>query len=76
VRPSEIDTETLLADGPFVIQAGGHNALSEPLTRGFRNHPGAWIPGGTGSVRFFAHAVNWAGGEKVPEPRALERNVS
>jgi hypothetical protein len=63
VRPSEIDTETLLADGPFVIQAGGRNALSEPLARGFHNHPGAWIPGGTGSVRFLAHAVNWAAGE-------------
>jgi hypothetical protein len=47
VRPSDINRETLLADGPFVIQAGGHNALSEPLAKGFHNHSGAWISGGT-----------------------------
>jgi hypothetical protein len=58
VRPDEIDAETLLRNGPFVTQAGGHNALSEPLASGFRNHPGAWVAGGSGSVRFFAHAVN------------------
>ena len=34
VRPSDIDTAALLAEGPFVIQAGGHNALSVPLARG------------------------------------------
>lgn len=59
VRPSDIDTAALLADGPFVIQAGGHNALSVPLARGFANHKGAWLFGGGGSVRFFAHTVDW-----------------
>ena len=57
VRPGDIDTAALLADGPFVIQAGGHNALSVPLARGFANHKGAWVGGW---VRFFAHAVGWA----------------
>jgi hypothetical protein len=58
VRPSEIDAATLLENGPFVTQAGGHNALSEPLASGFRHHPGAWVVGGNGSVRFFVHALN------------------
>jgi hypothetical protein len=44
----------------LVVQAGGHNSLSESLARGFLNHPGAWLEGGTGSVRFFEHAVDWA----------------
>jgi DNA-binding transcriptional LysR family regulator len=60
VRPSDIDAATLQDQGPFVSQAGGHNALSTPLARGFRNHPGAWRPGGGGSVRFFAHTITWA----------------
>jgi hypothetical protein len=59
-RPSEIDAATLLANGPFVTQAGGHNALSVPLARGFANHKGAWVAGGSGSVRFFVHTVNWS----------------
>jgi hypothetical protein len=59
VRPSEIDAATLLANGPFVTQAGIHNALSVPLAEGFSNHKGAWVAGGTGSARFFAHSVNW-----------------
>jgi hypothetical protein len=60
VRPSEIDAAALLANGPFVTQAGSHNALSVPLAEGFANHKGAWLAGGTGSVRFFARAVDWA----------------
>jgi hypothetical protein len=62
VRPSDIDAATLQDQGPFVTQAGGHNALSTPLARGFRNHRGAWLPGGGGSVRFFAHAIEWPQG--------------
>jgi hypothetical protein len=60
VRPSDIDAATLNEHGPLVTQAGGHNALSTPLARGFRNHPGAWLPGGGGSVRFFAHSIEWS----------------
>jgi hypothetical protein len=60
VRPSEIDAATLLGRGPFVTQAGGHNALSVSLARGFANHEDAWIAGGSGTVRFFAHPVNWS----------------
>jgi hypothetical protein len=59
VRPSDIDAATLRDEGPFVTQVGGHNALSTPLARGFRNHPGAWLTGGGGSVRFFAHSIAW-----------------
>jgi len=32
-----------------------HSPCRSP--RGFANHPGAWIPGGEGTVRFFAHDV-------------------
>jgi hypothetical protein len=59
VRPGQIGATTLDQDGPMVTQAGGHNALSVPLAQGFGNHPGAWIPGGGGAVRFYAHAVDW-----------------
>jgi len=59
VRPSEIDTATLLADGPFVSQAGRRNALSVPLAIGFASHKAAWVDGGSGGVRFFAHTVGW-----------------
>ncbi len=60
VRPSDIDAATLREQGPFVTQAGGHNAFSTPLKRGFANHRGAWPPDGSGAVRFFAHVVSWA----------------
>lgn len=59
VRPSEIDRASLLADGPFVTQAGFHNAFSVPLAHGFANHKGAWLGGGRGDVRFFVHSVDW-----------------
>ena len=59
VRPSDIDAATLREDGPLVTQAGAENALSVPLAEGFSHHPGAWIAGGGGSVRFFAHMVDW-----------------
>jgi len=60
VRPGEIDRASLLAEGPLVTQAGGHNALAVPLARGFGNHRGAWVGGGGGNVHFFAHAIDWA----------------
>lgn len=59
VRPGVPDEATLFQDGPMVTQAGGHNAIAVALARGFRGHRGAWLPGGEGSLRFFAHAVDW-----------------
>ena len=56
VRASDIDRATLLADGPFVAQAGAYNSLSTPLARGFANR-GVWIPGGGGDIRFYAHPL-------------------
>jgi hypothetical protein len=29
------------------------------LAEDFANHDGAWVAGGTGSLQFFAHSVNW-----------------
>jgi hypothetical protein len=59
VRPGDIDAATLAEAGPLVTQAGAQNALSVPLARGFAHHPGAWLPGGGGAVRFFAHPIDW-----------------
>lgn len=60
IRPSSIDLNALMADGPFVTQAGGHNALSVPLVHGFANHRTAWLGNGRGDVRFFSHTVDWS----------------
>ncbi len=57
LRPSDIDAATLLAQGPFVTQAGGQNWISAPMEVGFRAHRKAWLPGGTGGAGFFAHSV-------------------
>jgi hypothetical protein len=59
VRPGLITASALAQNGPMVTQAGGHNALAVPLARGFANHPGAWIAGDGGAVRFFAHDLAW-----------------
>jgi hypothetical protein len=59
VRPSAISAERLLEDGPYVTQAGARNHISVALKYGFAGHKGAWLPGGGGAVRFFAHSVDW-----------------
>ncbi len=59
LRPSEKTMAELESDGPQEAQAGTHNWLSGTVAAGFRHHPGAWVPGGGGGVRFFAHAVDW-----------------
>jgi hypothetical protein len=66
VRPGPIAANALAQSGPMVTQAGGHNALAVPLAQGFGNHRGAWIVGGGGAVRFFAHDVAWG---QVPAAR-------
>jgi hypothetical protein len=59
LRPSEKTQAELDRDGPQEAQAGTHNWLSVSVARGFHGHYGAWGPGGTGAVRFFAHPVAW-----------------
>jgi hypothetical protein len=54
VRPSTKSSAQIDAEGPQVTQAGGHNARSTSLKRGFGNHPDAW---GKQKVRYFAHKV-------------------
>jgi hypothetical protein len=51
--------ELLLAHGPQEAQAGDVNRLSTYVEHGFHIHQGAWEPGGTGSIRFYAHPVDW-----------------
>jgi hypothetical protein len=60
VRPSEIDAETLQRRGPPIIMAGTINFRYAHLDTGMRHHRGAWEPGGTGTLRFYAHAVEWS----------------
>ena len=55
VRPSTKDAAAIDAEGPQVMQAGGHNARSTSLKHGFGNHPDAW---GKQGVRYFAHKVD------------------
>ena len=59
VRPSEMTRAALDRDGPLETQAGAINALSIATAEGFRHHPGAWVPGGGGAIRYYAHAVTW-----------------
>ncbi len=59
LRPSEKTQAELDADGPEEAQAGSRNWLSTNVAQGFHGHHGAWLPGGTGAIRFFAHTVTW-----------------
>lgn len=60
IRPSEKSMALLLAHGPEEAQAGGINRLRTTVAHGFHFHPGAWEPGGAGTIRFFAHPVDWS----------------
>jgi hypothetical protein len=55
VRPSVWSDAKILADGPEIIQAGGHNYTSTTTREGFKNHPGAFEKN---QLLYFAHAVS------------------
>ena len=59
LRPSRKSDALLRAHGPEETQAGFRNRLRTYVARGFAEHPGAWQPGGAGTIRFYAHAVEW-----------------
>ena len=59
MRPSDKPRTELDRDGPQETQAGAQNALSTTTAAGFRNHDGAWLPGGAGRLRYYAHTVTW-----------------
>lgn len=42
VRPSTKSEAEILAEGPQITQAGGHNYSSGTVKQGFKNHPGAF----------------------------------
>ncbi|MBS0362619.1 MAG: hypothetical protein JSR98_14680 [Proteobacteria bacterium] len=52
VRPSGKTRAEILAEGPQIIQAGGHNYASTSLSRGFADHPAAW---GKNEVVYYEH---------------------
>lgn len=60
VRPTEKTRAELDRDGPQETQAGERNAISTTTAAGFRHHRGAWMPMGTGALRYYAHTVDWA----------------
>ena len=59
IRPSLKTAAELAREGPQETQAGATNALSTTIATGFRRHGGAWEPDGTGTIRYYAHAVDW-----------------
>lgn len=59
VRPSLTTRAMLDAQGPEETQAGEINALDIDTAHGFRHHRGAWVPGGGGAIRYYAHMVRW-----------------
>ncbi len=54
VRPTGRTKAEILADGPQIIQAGGHNYTSTTLRQGFADHPAAWRDN---EVRYYAHEL-------------------
>lgn len=69
VRPSLKPAAALATEGPDIVQAGSRNLLNGTVARVFRNHAGAWQPGGGGTLAYFAHAVNWdAGSARATSP--------
>jgi hypothetical protein len=56
VRPSTRGKASVAKDGPQIIQAGGTNANSTTLKKGFSHHPNAW---GKHQVRFYRHELTW-----------------
>ena len=55
VRPSAKSLETVAAEGPDVIQAGGRNYTRTSLVTGFSGHPAGWRDH---EIRYYAHAVD------------------
>ena len=53
VRPAQKSPAQLVAEGPDIIQAGGHNFQRTSVRRGFANHPGAFA---AGEIFYYAHA--------------------
>jgi len=62
VRPSQWSEAKILADGPEIIQAGGHNYTSATTREGFKNHPGAFEKG---QLLYFSHTI--------PPPKLADR---
>jgi hypothetical protein len=60
LRPSLQSAETLEREGPRQAQAGAVNAFNISAAHGFAHHPGAWVAGGQGGIRYFAHKIDWA----------------
>ncbi len=54
IRPGTKTAAQIAAEGPDVVQAGGHNFNCASLKRGFANHPEAFAQN---EIRFYVHAL-------------------
>jgi hypothetical protein len=59
LHPSDKSRTALDREGPQATQAGERNAISMTVAEGFRHHRGAWVVGDGGTLRYYAHAVDW-----------------
>ena len=59
VRASEKSLAALERGGADEAQAGSTNAVDTTTIDGFALHRGAWLPGGSGAMRYYAHAIDW-----------------
>lgn len=55
VRPSIKTEAAIIADGPQITQAGGHNFTSTTVRQGFADHPTAFL----GEIQYYEHSVVW-----------------
>lgn len=61
IRPSLQSADSLAINGPAAAQAGKINSANTSIAKSFESHKGAWERDGSGTVRFYAHAINWSG---------------
>ena len=74
VRPSTKSEAEIQAEGPQIIQAGGHNYTSTSTKQGFKYHPGAFE---NGQLLYFVHPLSLpeAGGQ-VTNAASLQSPIS
>jgi hypothetical protein len=59
IRASEKSLTQLDREGADEAQAGSTNAIDTTTIAGFLEHKGAWLAGGAGAMRYYAHDVDW-----------------
>jgi hypothetical protein len=74
VRPSAKSEAEIRAEGPQIIQAGGHNYASTSTKQGFKYHPGAFEKG---ELLYFVHPLSLPeAGEKTTHAAAPQASAT